>query len=381
MIRVGIQQPSLAKYRVPVFRELAARQGLSVFLAYGDRSGLKNSPPEGFEAELFRLTRKKLGPVPIYWHQPQITLANKHKSDVLILTWNSQYLSLLPALIRAKLNGVRTILWGHGYSKKEGWLRLTIRKWLGRCSDAVLFYDYHTAGRYVDEYGFRKSKVFVAPNSIDQSPIEQAKAYWDAHANELEQFRQQQELEHGPLILFVSRLHRDNRIDLLIEAACQLRDDFPNLKIAIIGKGDEERKRLEVMASERNVTDQILFTGPIYEERELAKWFLCSDVFCYPANIGLSLLHAFGYGVPVVTSNNVAGQNPEIFAFEDGKNGLFYQDGHVEDLVRKLRMVVTDDALRSRLAEQALQTVRSRFNIRAMVDGMESAVRFVAVQK
>ena len=364
-----------------MFRELAARQGLSVFLAYGDRSGLKNSPPEGFEAELFPLTRKKLGPVPIYWHQPQITLANKHKSDVLILTWNSQYLSLLPALIRAKLNGVRTILWGHGYSKKEGWLRLTIRKWLGRCSDAILFYDYHTADRYVDEYGFRKSKVFVAPNSIDQSPVEQAKAYWDAHATELEQFRQQQALEHGPLILFVSRLHRDNRIDLLIEASSRLRDDFPNLKIAIIGKGDEERKRLEVLASERNVTDQILFTGPIYEERELAKWFLCSDVFCYPANIGLSLLHAFGYGVPVVTSNNVAGQNPEIFAFEDGKNGLFYRDGQVEDLVRKLRQVFTDDALRNRLAEQALHTVRSRFNIREMVDGMESAVRFVAGQK
>ena len=39
--------------------------------------------------------------------------------------------------------------------------------------------------------------------------------------------------------------------------------------------------------------------GSIYDEIELAPWFLTADAFVYPENIGLSILHAFGYGLPV----------------------------------------------------------------------------------
>ena len=35
-------------------------------------------------------------------------------------------------------------------------------------------------------------------------------------------------------------------------------------------------------------------------------------VVCYPVNIGLSLLHAFGFGLPVVTGNDIGSHNPGI---------------------------------------------------------------------
>ena len=377
-IRVGIQQPSLAKYRVPVFRELALRPGVQLFLAYGNRAGLTNAEPDGFEGEMVPLTRRKIGPIPIYWHRPQWTLANKHKSDVLILTWNSQYLSLIPALLRAKWNGVGTIVWGHGYSKRESWLRLTIRRWIGRIADAVLFYDFETAKRYVEEYRFPESKVFTAANSIDQQPILDAQEHWRQNQKELGRFQAENDLLKGPVILFVSRLHPDNRLDLLIESVATLKARFSNLRLVIVGKGEVETERLKKLAQNFRVDDHLIFTGAIYNERELAKWFLSSTVFCYPANVGLSLFHAFGYGLPVVISDNIAGQNPEVFAVDNNINGKFYKDGDAEHLTDVLSNLFVDEAERVRLSRNASQTVQSKFNIKCMVDGMASAISYVA---
>jgi glycosyltransferase involved in cell wall biosynthesis len=87
-------------------------------------------------------------------------------------------------------------------------------------------------------------------------------------------------------------------------------------------------------------------------------------------------LHAFGYGVPVVTSNKIRGQNPEIEAFRDNGNGLLYEHGDVDSLTNAVRRILENPDLRQRLCNGALATVTERFTVPYMVDGMESAIRF-----
>ena len=125
-------------------------------------------------------------------------------------------------------------------------------------------------------------------------------------------------------MLYVSRLDPDNRLDLAIQAVHQLQAEFPTLQFVAIGKGDAERQRLEKLVAHLDLAHQVRFLGPIYDELELAPWFLTADLFCYPQNIGLSLLHAFGYGLPVITSDHVESQNPEIEALRHGENGMLY---------------------------------------------------------
>ncbi len=119
-----------------------------------------------------------------------------------------------------------------------------------------------------------------------------------------------------------------------------------------------------------------MFTGAIYEETALAPWFLSSTVFCYPANMGLSILHAFGYGLPVITSDKVESQNPEIEVFENGRNGMHYRHGDVDDLADKIRHILSDPKLLASLSDGARDTVSETYNIPSMVDGMESAIRY-----
>lgn len=373
-MRLTITQPSLAKYRVPVYRELEGRSDIELTLVYAQGHGITNVDPEGIHAIFCPMRRIPTPAGILLWHSAQIHYASKRYSDVLILSWDTHYLSLIPALLKARSRCIRTILWGHGYSKHESPLRQRLRDWIGKLASAVLLYDQSTANRLI-ERGFQSDKVFVAPNAIDQEPIQATRQHWLDRPHELASFQKERQLDHGPVILFVSRLDPQNRLDLLLKAVPQLENSFPGIQVVIIGKGDDERQRLSALAEDLDISRRVRFLGPIYDELELAPWFLSANVFCYPANIGLSLLHAFGYGLPVITSDKTEAQNPEIVALRQEENGLTYTDGDAEALAAALNRILADPALRDRLSREAHQTALRRYTLNKMVDGMEAAIR------
>ena len=100
-------------------------------------------------------------------------------------------------------------------------------------------------------------------------------------------------------------------------------------------------------------------------------------LFCYPVNIGLSIMHALGYGLPVVTSDDLAAHNPEIEALEPGGNGLLYRDGDVDDLVARWKDLMTDHDQRARMSRQAIRTVEEKYTLENMVQGFLDAMRLV----
>jgi glycosyltransferase involved in cell wall biosynthesis len=369
MIRVAVVQPSLAKYRIPVFRELASRPGIDLTVHYGTTEGIPNVAPEGFRA--VEAPIRAAGGAK--WQQAQVALASRGNCDVLVLGWDLHYASLVPALLRARAQRVGTVLWGHGYSKQEKPARRALREKVGRLADATLFYN-RTAAEDAIAAGFARERVFVALNSLDQGPIQAARAAWAGDEAKLDAFRREQGLA-GPVILFVSRLDPANRLDLLLEAARRLQGDSPGLAVVIIGKG-ENQAVLERQAAELGIAGRVRFLGAIYDEASLAPWFLVADVFCYPANIGLSILHAMGYGLPVITSDRLEAQNPEIEALRNGENGLLYRDGDPAALVEALRRVLSDEPLRRRMSAEALRTATQEFTVRRMVDGFVSAVEY-----
>jgi glycosyltransferase involved in cell wall biosynthesis len=376
-IRLIIQQPSLAKYRQPVFRALASCPDIDLKLLYGSRADLPNVEAEGFHAEPVYLWQKKFRGQQIFWHSAQWNSATPKIADVLILTLNPRYLSMVPTLLKARAKGVPTILWGHGYSKNENAVRKRIRLATTRLATALLFYNQTAADQYIRE-GRDPKTVFVARNSLDQAPIREARIAWQQDPARLAKFREDNRIGPGPNFLFVSRFDPLNRLDMLVRAAAEMATEFPHVQVLVIGKGESEQKKLENLAETLGISERVRFIGAIYDEIQLAPWFLSSDVFCYPANIGLSILHAFGYGLPVVTSDDLASQNPEIEALKPGQNGLLYQHGSVTALVQALRTIATDRELSARMSSEAIRTVEEEFSLPNMVAGMAAAVRYCA---
>jgi hypothetical protein len=91
--------------------------------------------------------------------------------------------------------------------------------------------------------------------------------------------------------------------------------------------------------------------------------------------IGLSLNHAMGYGVPVVTFDDPARHSPEFEALEPGSNGLVATHGDVRALAANAAQLLLDGDLAARLGRHASDTMRARYSMGAMVNGFLDAVR------
>jgi glycosyltransferase involved in cell wall biosynthesis len=148
------------------------------------------------------------------------------------------------------------------------------------------------------------------------------------------------------------------------------------VRLAIIGGGSMlDAAKADVQA--RGLADRVTFTGPIYEEDELAPWCLSAGCFAYPEAIGLSIYHGLGYGLPIITSDDIASHNPEIESLQPGINGLLYRHRDMDAFAAAMDGVLSDPAGRAEWRRRALDTVRrpGGFNIETMARGYADALR------
>jgi len=271
---------------------------------------------------------------------------------------------------------VSAVLWGHGYARRQRRSTDALRNAYGRFAHAVLLYSRGVAKQLVQDYGFPPERVFVANNALEQSTIQAAKRHWLERAELLREFQIARALDPSQTLIFVSRLEPENRVDILLQATALLRQTRTKLKTVIVG-GGSERSALEQVAQSLGIETAVMFTGPIYDELELAPWMLSSTVFCYPTRIGLSLLHAFGYGLPVITTESDSAQNPELEALNNGQNGLRYAVGDPRALASACSRLLDDEALRRSMSAKALATVADDYSMDTMVHGFSELFAWI----
>lgn len=377
-LRIAICQKEIPHYRAPFFNLLGRQSDiqLSVYHGQGSVSALAAGRAETFES-VDSPVSEIVYPVLAQWHAAHLDSLNPNLHDVVIAQWDAHYASLWPAILKSSYTGVPLVLWGHGRSKHQSAWREAVRLRLGRSATAILLYSKTVADHLVQERGFESARVFVAQNALDQNPIQEARRSWLERPQDLNDFAQRHRLDPTRTIIFVSRLIPENRVDILIRAFEQISREEPTTKLVIVGRGPEEESlKMQVAAS--GLDEKVIFGGAIYSDMELAPWMLNSTLFCYPENIGLSLLHAFGFGLPVVTSDDVASHNPEIEALVPGENGLTYRHGDANDLARQCLRLMRQPSLRSAMSERALSTVLERYTLDTMARGFIDVARFVA---
>ncbi|MEW6442074.1 MAG: glycosyltransferase family 4 protein [bacterium] len=149
--------------------------------------------------------------------------------------------------------------------------------------------------------------------------------------------------------------------DLIESAGALVRKGFP-LKAFIAGEGELE-DALERQIAGLRLTGRVRLLG---YRGDLGDLTAAADVFCMPSlNEGspYSLLEAMSYGTPVIASS--VGGIPEIVA--DRVNGLLVPPRDPDRLARALEVLLRDPELRSRLGENARETVAARFSLGEML--------------
>jgi glycosyltransferase involved in cell wall biosynthesis len=167
-------------------------------------------------------------------------------------------------------------------------------------------------------------------------------------------------------ILFVGRLVERKGVAFLIDALSRLR--IP-AELVVIGEG-AERVRLQDVARRRGVADRVTFRGKV-SDAELRRAYQTADVFVLPATLdargdteglGVVLLEAMNYGVPVIASN--VGGIVDIVVH--GQTGILVRPGDAAALATALDRVLGDPELARRYGAAGRERLRNDFSWEAI---------------
>jgi D-inositol-3-phosphate glycosyltransferase len=229
-------------------------------------------------------------------------------------------------------------------------------------------------------YGTEAERVCVVPLGVDVE---------DFGPRSTAAVRRRLGLQGRRVVLYAGRLERLKGAQTLIEAAAELarRPGFADVTTLLVGadSGDGsrqsehpegERGRLEALAAELGVAEQVRFLGAIPHE-ELADLYAVADVCVVPSlteSFGLVALEAQASGTPVVAAP--VGALPDIV--EDGVTGYLVQGREPRDWADRLARVLDGDALRLRMGDAAreraaqLTWARSVDRLQALYDCVET---------
>ncbi len=186
------------------------------------------------------------------------------------------------------------------------------------------------------ERGMPREQIRVIPNGVDIGHFTPGQA--------ADRIRE-------PTVLYLGRLRRYKRVDLLLKAVAQLRSDGLPVRLLVAGRGPHEGA-LRAEADALGLTpDGVRFLGFVSEEEKLA---LLRTVWVHLLTSpregwGIANLEAAACGTPTVASD-APGLRDSV---QHGVTGFLVPHGDVEALARQIRVLLTDPGLRQAQGEAA----------------------------
>jgi glycosyltransferase involved in cell wall biosynthesis len=270
--------------------------------------------------------------------------------------WVDPQLYMFPVLFISKLLKIRVIHWGHRRPMRpHAFIKKLVYNFEHWIDDAVILY-----AEQLRKYVFNRFqlKTFIANNTLnlaEYQPLSLSK----------EDVKRKYGIYTRKNIIYMGRIQRRKSLDHLILAFRML--DMKEAGLILVGPdNDGVLKNVE--------GGNIYKLGPVYGEESLYL-LSASDVYCMPSSIGLSIVDAFYYGLPVVTEDVIHG--PEIIYLKDGINGFMIPKDDIPLLAAKLRLLLTDDALRERFSQAARNEIMTSGHIDRMCEGFRNALQYV----
>lgn len=317
---------------------------------------------------------------------------SEHKPDIIVTTWpyilgfiflpdvllkmklgkTALILKEIPFGIPKKNEAVKYYTEGNVYSETEGKTRykkslpslLKIKLLTFVRTIIYNFVDAHV--NYISEaydifgsYGVEREKIFITYNSPDTSRLISAKEKLESEGIHQNKHR----------IIHVGRLVKWKRVDLLIEAAATLKQDYNDIELYIVGEGPE-KEELKKLADRLNLTKNIFFIGSIYDPVELGRHLMSSAVYVLAGMGGLSINEAMSFGKPVICSV-CDGTEKELVI--NGHNGFIFSEESKSDLADKIRILFEDPETASKMGKNSFDIIKNKININSVIDGYHKA--------
>ena len=227
--------------------------------------------------------------------------------------------------------GPKLYFWTHGwYGKEKGIIKFIKKLYYSKVDG---FFLYNQRGRNImANMGYDESRLHVIYNSLDydkQLPIRNsliASNLFQEHFGNT---------NHN--IIFIGRLTKVKRLDLLIDAVSLLIRRGEPVNVTLIGDG-EERDNIKSLIKKNGIEKYVWLYGACYDEKTNAELIYNADLCVSPGNIGLTAIHVLMFGCPAITNDDFDSQMPEFESIKDGKTGTFFKSDSSKSLAESISL-------------------------------------------
>jgi glycosyltransferase involved in cell wall biosynthesis len=299
----------------------------------------------------------KIGYKSYMWQKGVVSLVFKNYK-YFILTGEHNFLSSLVISFFSRLLNKKVFLWMHGIKTEQEYYwkeKLHIYSFYNMSTAFLLYGDY--SRNLMIKKGFNGKKIFCIYNSLDydtqliiRNGLVETKIYENYFGNTY------------PVLIYVGRLQKIKKIEQILESMHKLKNEGVFCNLIIVGENADDINFSQQIAG-FGLEQNIWLYGPCYKEEKIGELIYNADVCVSPGNVGLTAMHCFVYGTPVITHNNFENQMPEFEVIQPGINGDFFIEDNLEDLTEKVKTWINLDKLkREEVRLSAYKIIDEKYN-------------------
>lgn len=267
------------------------------------------------------------------------------------------WIMMLKNRLKGRSKRKEIILWTHGLYGNEKGLQKYLSRLFFRLADKIIFYG-ERARKLTLADGYNAQRTFVIHNSLDHGKFLSLRKKLESCSSEIiKDVKNQFKHSELPLLIYIGRLSLHKKIDMLIKALHDLKNQGKNYNLLIVGDGPD-RHHILGLTDIMDLEENIKLTGAIYDTEITAPMIYASDACISPGHIGLTAIHSLELGTPVITHDNFNKQAPEVEVIKPGINGELYKFGNSDSLKSSIISVTELSAQdRMKMREQCWASV------------------------
>ena len=226
---------------------------------------------------------------------------------------------------------------------------------IAHATDKIICPSPHLAKLIKSDCFVDEQKICVIPNGIDLEAIDKIK---DHNTGFLSKY----DLEKDKYLLFIGRLSVLKGAQYLIKAFRTIKNEYPKLKLVIVGTGQFEN----YLRNLAHGVEDVVFTGyvdSLTDKKLLYENCLAVVVPSLYEGLPMVVLEAMAYSKPVLASN--VGGTPMLV--KHGKNGFLVKPGDPKSLEKSIRILFEDANLRKKMGSFGRRLVEKEFTVDRMV--------------
>jgi glycosyltransferase involved in cell wall biosynthesis len=372
-LRTAIIHNTISPYRHPLFEELSKSLDLVVYYCsvmhssrkwdlwprdYGYK--YKVLPRIPFKTRLGDLSLNPSIVREIAGHKPQVIVFGGYVDPTMWLVYAICRILQIPMVYWVESTREPTSFLGK-VSRK-------IRTFFIEKADAIIVPG-DLSRRYILSIGVSKSKVFVAPNAIDNELFIDSSV---KHHTLDESARDEYGLEGKVVILCIAQLVKRKGIEYLLQSYRRLEQEIDNVALIIVGSGPLEASLVHFADYLRLKEFRILPSSMSFEK--LTRLYSIADIFVLPTleDIwGFVINEAMASGLPIVATQ--ASQAAQEMV-QHSENGYLVKKADSERLYEALKDLVNSPDGRNRMGAKSREIVKNEFAVSLMVKGFLAAI-------